>query len=72
MIIFGEYVNLKVSKKVDFGYYFEDKFGDEVLFFNSDVKNYDIKEGDKLEVFIYRDFKDRMILILKKLYIIVG
>lgn len=72
MIILGEYANLKVSKKVDFGYYLEDKFGDEVLLPNSDVKNHDIKEGDKLEVFIYRDSKDRMISTLKKPYITVG
>ena len=35
MIILGQYCNLVVSKKVDFGYYLKDKFGDEVLLPNS-------------------------------------
>lgn len=72
MITVGQYSNLKVSKKVDFGYYLEDKFGDEVLLPNSATKGHDIKEGDNLEVFIYRDSKDRMISTLKKPYITVG
>lgn len=72
MIIIGEYNKLKVSKKVDFGYYLEDNFGDEVLLPNSAAKGHDIKEGDKLEVFIYRDSKDRLISTLKKPLITVG
>ena len=31
MITVGQYSNVKVSKKVDFGYYLKDRFGDEVL-----------------------------------------
>lgn len=72
MISVGQYNKLKVSKKVDFGYYLEDNFGDEVLLPNSAVKGVNIKEGDKLEVFVYRDSKDRMISTLKKPYLTVG
>lgn len=72
MIILGEYCTLKVSKKVEFGYYLEDKFGDEVLLPNSAAKGHEIEEGNELEVFIYRDSKDRMISTLKKPYITVG
>jgi predicted RNA-binding protein (virulence factor B family) len=72
MIVVGEYSNLKVSKKVEFGYYLEDNFGDEVLLPNSAAKGHEIKEGDKLEVFIYRDSKDRLISTLKKPYLTVG
>ncbi|OOM74280.1 hypothetical protein CLPUN_39850 [Clostridium puniceum] len=72
MILIGEYNELKVSKKVDFGYYLEDNFGDEVLLPNSAAKGNEIKEGDKLEVFIYRDSKDRLISTLKKPLITVG
>ena len=36
MIILGQYCNLVVSKKVEFGYYLKDKFGDEVLLPNCD------------------------------------
>ncbi|HEX9027330.1 MAG TPA: S1-like domain-containing RNA-binding protein [Clostridium sp.] len=72
MMIIGEYNKLKVSKKVEFGYYLEDEFGDEVLLPNSAAKEHEIKEGDKLEVFIYRDSKDRLISTLKKPLVTVG
>lgn len=72
MMLIGEYNNLKVSKKVEFGYYLEDNFGDEVLLPNSAAKGHEIKEGDMLEVFIYRDSKDRLISTLKKPLITVG
>ena len=72
MMIIGEYNKLKVSKKVEFGYYLEDNFGDEVLLPNSAIKGHEIKEGDNLEVFIYRDSKDRLISTLKKPLLTVG
>ena len=72
MIIVGEYNELKVSKKVDFGYYLEDNFGDEVLLPNSAIKGQEIKVGENLEVFIYRDSKDRLISTLKKPLLTVG
>ncbi|MFT8350578.1 S1 RNA-binding domain-containing protein [Clostridium saccharoperbutylacetonicum] len=72
MIAVGQYCNLKVSKKVDFGYYLEDKFGDEVLLPNSAAKGHEIKEGDKLEVFVYRDSQDRLISTLKKPLLTAG
>ncbi|WP_026885285.1 CvfB family protein [Clostridium beijerinckii] len=72
MISVGQYSKLKVSKTVDFGYYLEDNFGDEVLLPNSAAKGHEIKEGDQLEVFIYRDSKDRMISTLKKPLLTVG
>lgn len=72
MITVGQYSKLKVSKKVEFGYYLEDRFGDEVLLPNSAAKGHTIKEGDELEVFIYRDSKDRLISTLKKPLITVG
>ncbi|EKQ53837.1 MULTISPECIES: S1-like domain-containing RNA-binding protein [unclassified Clostridium] len=72
MIIIGEYNKLKVSREVDFGYYLEDNSGDEVLLPNTAAKGHDIKVGDKLEVFIYRDSKDRLISTLKKPLLTVG
>lgn len=72
MITIGQYSKLKVSKKVEFGYYLEDRFGDEVLLPNSAAKGHEIKQGDELEVFIYRDSKDRLISTLKKPLITVG
>ena len=72
MINIGFYNKLKVGKKVDFGYYLEDSEGDRVLLPNSNAKDKDIKEGETLEVFVYRDSKDRLICTLKKPLITVG
>ena len=47
MIIVGQYSKLKVSKKVEFGYYLEDNFGDEVLLPNSATKVMKLKKGIK-------------------------
>ncbi|SFC56367.1 CvfB family protein [Clostridium uliginosum] len=72
MILIGEYNNLKVSKKVDFGYYLEDEFGEEVLLPNSALNDKSVEEGDKLKVFVYRDSKDRIISTLKTPELTVG
>ncbi|MBE6071350.1 MAG: S1 RNA-binding domain-containing protein [Clostridium butyricum] len=72
MISIGYYNKLKVGKKVDFGYYLEDKFGDEVLLPNSNAKDHTVEVGEMIEVFVYRDSKDRLISTLKKPLITVG
>lgn len=72
MINIGYFNKLKVSKKVDFGYYLQDKFGDEVLLPNSNAKGNKVEVGDTLEVFVYRDSKDRLISTLKKPLLTVG
>lgn len=72
MISVGHYNNLKVTRKVDFGYYLEDNSGDDILLPNSAAKGHEIKEGDKLEVFVYRDSKDRLISTLKKPFLTAG
>lgn len=72
MINIGQYNELKVKKKVDFGYYLEDKFGNEVLLPNSNAKGSKVEVGESLEVFVYRDSKDRLISTLKKPLLTVG
>lgn len=72
MINIGQFNKLKVKKKVDFGYYLEDKFGDEVLLPNSNAKGSKVEVGESLEVFVYRDSKDRLISTLKKPLLTVG
>ena len=72
MINMGQFNKLKVKKKVDFGYYLEDKFGDEVLLPNSNAKGSKVEVGESLEVFVYRDSKDRLISTLKKPLLTVG
>lgn len=58
----GEYQKLKVIKKVEFGVYLAEHEGDEmrVLLPEKQVPQ-DCKCGDELEVFLYKDSKDRLI-----------
>lgn len=58
----GEYQKLKVIKRVEFGVYLAEHEGDEmrVLLPEKQVPQ-DCKCGDELEVFLYKDSKDRLI-----------
>ena len=58
----GEYQKLKVIKKVEFGVYLAEHEGDEtrVLLPQKQVPA-DAKPGDEIEVFLYKDSKDRII-----------
>lgn len=62
MIKLGEYQELIVVKKVEFGVYLADKEEDEtrVLLPAKQVPE-GTKVGDKMQVFLYKDSKDRMI-----------
>jgi uncharacterized protein len=59
MITAGQYHNLKVIKKVEFGFYL-DGYGTELLLPKRFVPNY-LKEGDEVKVFVYHDSEDRLI-----------
>lgn len=72
MINIGHYNKLKVKKRVGFGYYLEDKFGDEILLPNGNTQGNELNIDDMVEVFIYRDSKDRLISTLKKPLLTVG
>ncbi|GAA0077727.1 S1 RNA-binding domain-containing protein [Clostridium sp. CTA-5] len=72
MILIGDYNDLKVSKKVDFGYYLSDEFGDEVLLPKGSLNGKSVKEGESLTVFVYRDSKDRLISTLKTPKLTIG
>ena len=58
----GEYQKLTVVKRVEFGVYLAEHEGEEqrVLLPAKQVPE-QTKPGDKLEVFLYKDSKDRMI-----------
>lgn len=58
----GEYQRLKVIKKVEFGVYLAEREGDEmrVLLPFKQVPE-DTSVGDEVEVFLYKDSKDRLI-----------
>ena len=62
MIRLGEVQNLHIVKKVEFGVYLSDELGDgdRVLLPKKQVPN-QVRIGDAVEVFVYRDSKDRLI-----------
>jgi predicted RNA-binding protein (virulence factor B family) len=69
MINIGEYNNLKVVRRAEFGYYFDAETGntsDDVLLPNRSALGKEISIGDELEVFIYRDSEDRIIATLQE------
>lgn len=69
MINIGKFNILKVARKSEFGYYLDAGTGrtkDDVLLPKSELINKEINIGDELEVFIYRDSKDRIIATLKR------
>ncbi len=80
MIKLGEIQKLVIVKKVDFGVYVapEDVLGDKealqeqkVLLPSKYVPEF-AKEGDSLEVFIYKDSKDRIIATTKEPKLVMG
>jgi len=52
---------LKVASKVDFGVYLTDEEGKEKVLLPKKQVPSDVKTGDEIEVFLYRDSKDRLI-----------
>lgn len=72
MIFIGEYNELRVDRKVEFGYYLTDNENNDILLPNSSLNGEDMKVGNTVEAFVYRDSKDRPIATLKKPLITVG
>lgn len=69
MIKIGEYNSLTVVRKADFGYFLDAKTGrsdDDLLLPNSNTLGQSLNVGDEIEVFVYRDSKDRPVATLKK------
>lgn len=69
MILIGKFNKLKIVKKVSFGYYLDAQTGrtkDNILLPKSNVTEDTLSIGDEVNVFIYKDSKDRMISTLKK------
>ena len=69
----GEYQELVCIKKVDFGIYLSQKVGDEerVLLPSKQVPD-DVKIGDKVRVFLYKDSKDRLIATTNTPKLVMG
>jgi hypothetical protein len=68
LIKVGEFNNLKIVRKADFGYYLDAETGntdDDILLPNGSVSIDNIEIGDEIHSFIYRDSKDRLIATMK-------
>lgn len=75
MISLGEIQTLTIIKKVDFGVYLaakEDAAQTEKVLLPIKQVPQDAKTGDEVEVFIYRDSKDRLIATTKKPKLTLG
>ena len=71
----GELNSLEIIRKADFGYYLDAKTGstnDDILLPNNCVGNLELKIGDTVEAYVYRDSKDRIIATLKRPLALVG
>lgn len=71
MIRLGERQTLKCIKKVDFGIYVGENENEKILLPKKQVRS-DIKIGDKIDVFVYRDSSDRLIATTSQPYITLG
>lgn len=72
MIYIGEDNLLTVDRSVEFGFYLTDGCGNDVLLPKALLNNKEINVGEEIEVFVYRDSKDRPIATLHKPLIKVG
>lgn len=64
----GQYIKMKVARKLDFGYYLDAKTGnmDDDIFLPIKSPDKELNIGDEIEVFIYKDSEDRIIATAKK------
>lgn len=73
MLKLGEYQKLQIIKKVEFGVYLaEDKGSEEKVLLPVKQVPEGSRIGDEIEVFLYRDSKDRMIATTAKPLITMG
>lgn len=70
MINVGEYITLSIEKKVEFGVYLSD--GNERVLLPKKQVPQNASVGDKLEVFIYNDSKDRKIATTNRPKVTLG
>lgn len=76
MIRIGEYNKLLVKKERDFGYYLGEDLDpnnkEEILIPFPNIPSKELKVEEEVEVFVYKDSKDRLIATLKKPFATVG
>ena len=69
MIKFGNYNNLKVMRKKEYGYFLDGQTGntsDDILLPNKNISQEEVNIGDRLDVFVYRDSQKRLVATQKK------
>ncbi len=72
MLRLGEYQELKVIKKVDFGVYLAQEEGEERVLLPKKELPGGVKIGDVQRVFLYKDSKDRLIATLREPRLTLG
>ena len=72
MIKLAEFQTLVYEKEVDFGIYLKEEAGEAHVLLPKKQVPEGLKKGDKLEVFVYLDSKDRMIATTAKPYVSLG
>lgn len=72
MIYIGEYNTLTVDRELDFGFYLTDGDGNDILLPKAVIGEREIKVDEDVEIFVYKDSKDRPIATLKRPLISVG
>lgn len=69
MIKVGQYNMLEVARECDFGYYLNRGTGktkDDILLPKRELKSKELKIGESIKAFVYRDSKDRLISTLRE------
>ena len=69
-VLVGQYNTLKVSRKVDFGFYMDD--GAEGILLPKRFAPRTLRVGDELNVFVYHDSDNRLIATTQKAKAVVG
>ncbi|MDB5210142.1 MAG: RNA-binding protein, partial [Sediminibacterium sp.] len=69
-VLVGQYNTLKVSRKVDFGFYLDD--GAEGILLPKRFAPRTLRVGDELNVFVYHDSDNRLIATTQKAKAVVG
>jgi len=72
MIEIGKYNELVIHRMVDFGAYLSDAEGDEEVLLPRCYLTDDMRTGDAVKVFVYRDSEDRPVATTEKPYATVG
>lgn len=67
----GNYNTLKINRKVDFGVYLDAGDGVEILLPGKYLSD-NVRVGDEVDVFVYKDSEDRLIATTEHPFAVVG